>query len=88
MGSAQSGTGVMAEQMEIHPDHNDVINAAASIPVMHGKASARLLLKCTHTRARARPCEFACHTTPTNKCTADELFVIIDNCIRRFEIGL
>lgn len=31
-GSAQDGTGVMAEQMEIHPDHNGVINTAESTP--------------------------------------------------------
>lgn len=30
MGQAQNGTGVMAEQMEIHPGRNDVINAAES----------------------------------------------------------
>lgn len=30
MGQAQNGTGVMAEQMEIHPGCNDVINAAES----------------------------------------------------------
>ena len=32
-GSAQNGTGVMAKQMEIHPDHNDVISAAESTPL-------------------------------------------------------
>lgn len=31
-GSAQNGTGVMAKQMEIHPDHNDVISAVESTP--------------------------------------------------------
>lgn len=30
MGQVQNGTGVMAEQMEIHPGCNDVINAAES----------------------------------------------------------
>lgn len=30
MGQAQNGTGVMAKQMEIHPDRNDVINTAES----------------------------------------------------------
>lgn len=45
MGPAQNGTGVMAEQMEIHPGRNDVINAAesTSLPRMgkpsHGSTS-------------------------------------------------
>lgn len=39
-GSAQNGIGVMAKQMEIHPDHNDVINAAEStFPSCMGKPS-------------------------------------------------
>lgn len=40
MGQAQNGTGVMAEQMEIHPGCNDVINAAEStFPPRMGKPS-------------------------------------------------
>lgn len=35
MGQAQNGTGVMAEQMEIHPGRNDVINTAESTFLPH-----------------------------------------------------